>query len=99
MPIRARAILDRAADPCRPAMGAQMPAAVISRIAAVLFVAASALGGTAAAQDVNALPPPAHITHVEGEGTLDREGQVEPVAVNMPIVPGDRLRTTSARVE
>ena len=36
---------------------------------------------------------------VEGSAALERNGEVEPVAMNMPVVEGDRLRTTSGRLQ
>src|SRR6185503_20810693 len=44
-------------------------------------------------------PPPAYIVAVEGSVTLDRDGDVQPAVEKMPIVAGDRLRTTAGRAE
>src|SRR5262245_3958466 len=38
--------------------------------------------------------PPAYIAALDGDATLDRGGDVQPALVNMPLVAGDRLRTT-----
>src|SRR6476646_10623127 len=43
--------------------------------------------------------PPAYLTVVTGEATLERAGESEPATANMPFVPGDRLRTGAGRVE
>ena len=42
---------------------------------------------------------PAHIAFVDGSATVDRDGQSQPASLNAPFVPGDRLRTTTGRVE
>jgi hypothetical protein len=43
---------------------------------------------------------PAHISSVSGSVTLEREGKLEPAEANVPLLSGDRLRTSSAsRVE
>src|SRR5438445_4740287 len=62
--------------------------------AAVLLLVSAV---TVLAQD--ATPPPGHIVIVDGSATIEREGQAEAAVANLPFVPGDRLRTTSGRVE
>src|SRR5262245_44481886 len=57
------------------------------------------LGSPAAGQDRTVADAPAHVTYVEGSATLERDGQVDAVTVNMPIVAGDRLVTSSGRIE
>lgn len=42
---------------------------------------------------------PAHVTSVDGAATLERDGQLEPLEPNTPIVAGDRVHTSSGRVE
>jgi len=42
---------------------------------------------------------PAHVAFVDGTATLEREGRTEASALNMPLLTGDRLRTTDGRVE
>src|SRR5919197_5142253 len=42
---------------------------------------------------------PAHVAFVDGAATLEREGRTETSALNMPLLSGDRLRTTDGRVE
>ena len=44
-------------------------------------------------------PPPAYLSVVNGAATLERNGEIEPAVVNMPIVEGDILRTTNGRLE
>lgn len=70
------------------------------RISPIVVVAASLLAfgvSNAAAQESTV--PPAHISFVEGSATLERGGEVEPVAINMPVIEGDRIRTTAGRVQ
>lgn len=43
--------------------------------------------------------PPANIAFVDGTALLDRESSTEPVTVNAPFIPGDRLRTSRGRIE
>lgn len=43
--------------------------------------------------------PPVHVTVVEGPATIERDGRVEDLATSMPVLPGDRLQTTTGRVE
>jgi hypothetical protein len=42
---------------------------------------------------------PAHVAHVDGAVTLEREGRAETSPLNMPLLSGDRLRTVDGRVE
>ena len=42
---------------------------------------------------------PAHVSHVEGTATLEREGRPENAPLNMPLLSGDRLKTAAGRVE
>jgi len=44
-------------------------------------------------------PPPPHVSVVDGSATLEREGRPETAPLNMPVLPGDRLRTARGRVE
>ena len=64
----------------------------------VSVVTAIACAGAlhADAQDAQ---PPAYLTVVTGEATLERAGEGEPATANMPFVAGDRLRTGAGRVE
>jgi hypothetical protein len=67
-------------------------------LALLLTVIASA-PAAAQAQEPPAGAAPAHIAHVDGAITLEREGLVETATVNAPVVVGDRLRTAAGRVE
>ena len=41
-------------------------------------------------------PPPAHLSIIEGQAYVDREGRSEPAVANLPLLDGDRLRTATA---
>src|SRR5262245_32080935 len=45
------------------------------------------------------MAPPAYIARVDGIATIERDGDVTPAAMNMPLLPGDRVRTENGRVE
>jgi hypothetical protein len=42
---------------------------------------------------------PAYVAVVDGSATLERDGKIENAPLNMPLLSGDRLRTTDGRVE
>jgi hypothetical protein len=42
---------------------------------------------------------PAYVSVVDGGATLERDGRVESSPLNMPLLAGDRLKTTDGRVE
>ena len=42
---------------------------------------------------------PAYVAVVDGSATLERDGRIENAPLNMPLLSGDRLRTTDGRVE
>jgi Family of unknown function (DUF6600)/FecR protein len=42
---------------------------------------------------------PAHVSAVQGAASIERNGQVDPVAENLPLLEGDRLRTDAGRLE
>ena len=44
-------------------------------------------------------PPPAHLSIIEGQAFIDREGRSDPAVANLPLLDGDRLRTVDGRVE
>jgi hypothetical protein len=44
-------------------------------------------------------PPPAHLSLIEGQAYLEREGRSESAIENLPLLEGDRLRTEEGRVE
>jgi len=43
--------------------------------------------------------PPAHIAVVDGSAVVEHEASAEPAVPNVPLVPGDRVRTDRGRVE
>ncbi len=43
--------------------------------------------------------PSAHVAFVDGLATIERDGEVESVEAGMPLVDGDRLETSSGRLE
>src|SRR2546422_10017958 len=69
---------------------------ILHRFLYVVVCLAVLATGIARAQEA---PPPAYIALVEGAATLEREGEVPPAVVNMPLIPGDRVRRTAGRVE
>src|SRR5438132_5267523 len=75
-------------------MGSRVPACVLTGVALFALLLPSA---TFAQSPESA--PPAHVVSLEGIVTIERDGTLESVTENMPIVAGDRVRTTSGRVE
>jgi hypothetical protein len=55
--------------------------------------------GVAAAAEVADTPPPGHVSATEGTARLEREGDIDDLAVGMALVAGDRVRTDAGRVE
>jgi len=51
------------------------------------------------AQDVDADVPPAHLAIVDGTAMLARDTELDSATVGAPLIPGDRVQTTSGRVE
>jgi Family of unknown function (DUF6600) len=43
--------------------------------------------------------PPAHVAFMEGSATIERDGVVELLSSGVPLIAGDRLETTTGRVE
>jgi hypothetical protein len=72
---------------------------------ALIFIVAA--GAMAQAQIPAEAPPPtpaqfdapAYVAVVDGAATLERDGRIETAPLNMPLVGGDKLRTTDGRVE
>jgi ferric-dicitrate binding protein FerR (iron transport regulator) len=62
-----------------------------------LFTAPSVFAQSAPAPDT--APPPAHVSLVEGQVFLEREGRSESALENVPLLDGDRLRTERGRAE
>ena len=44
-------------------------------------------------------PPPAHLSVIEGQAYVDREGRSDAAVANLPLLDGDRLRTEDGRLE
>jgi hypothetical protein len=65
-------------------------------LAAAILMAASPEAGRAQSIDQTA---PSHLAIVDGEVTLDRNAESAPGDVGMPVVPGDRVRTSRGRAE
>ena len=78
-----------------------MPAPWVSPRFLLTFstLAAILLAGPAVRAGRDAQPEPAHVASVDGNVMIDRDGQADAADVNVPIVPGDRLRTSVGRVE
>jgi len=66
---------------------------------AILTSALTLLSAPVPAQGQDSFAAPAHIDFVDGHASLEREGQLEPVDAGMLFITGDRLRTTTGRVE
>ncbi len=62
-------------------------------VCSAILVAASA--STLRGQDT----PPPYLAIVEGAANIEREGDVQPAVLNMPLVSGDRVSTLNGRVE
>ena len=73
------------------------PRTALTFALAVLLFPAGVLAQTSPTEpDATA---PAHVSHVEGTVTLEREGRPENSPLNMPLLSGDRLKTLDGRVE
>jgi hypothetical protein len=70
---------------------------VLMRSFVLSCVATLLLAVCATAQDV--ATPPAHLSFVDGAVSLERDGEVQPAAINMPVLEGDRIRTANGRAE
>jgi hypothetical protein len=64
-----------------------------------LFVLAPHVRAQDPRDDASVQLPPPNVALVEGAVTLDREDRSEPAMPNVPMVPGDRLRTERGRAE
>lgn len=68
-------------------------------VPAGLSAAAQDRTPAAVTDDVPASQEPAHIALVDGAAVLEREGRGEQAHAGVPLLHGDRLRTTEGRVE
>src|SRR6188472_3710489 len=64
---------------------------------AVLAFGSAFLAPASAQENPGSTPP--HISRVDGQVTLERNGQPDAAPLNMPIVSGDRLHTDDGRLE
>jgi hypothetical protein len=67
-----------------------------------LTIGIGALACPAGAQSAIQTPqpsPPAYVSAIDGVGLIERDSRVETSPLNMPLVAGDRLRTTEGRME
>jgi hypothetical protein len=74
-----------------------LPRLVLRSALAVLIGSASGAAQTVQPDTYDV--PPAHVSHVEGTVSLEREGRPESSPLNMPLLSGDRLKTVDGRVE
>ena len=73
--------------------------AVHTLLARSLCCAVLCLTAAGVARAQEEAPPPAYLAVVEGVATIERDGEAIPAVPNMPLIPGDRLRTQAGRVE
>ncbi|HYT74605.1 MAG TPA: DUF6600 domain-containing protein, partial [Vicinamibacterales bacterium] len=71
------------------------------RLALALSAAALVFPSIASAQAPGADQgiPPAYVARVDGGAALERDGRADTSPLNMPLLSGDRVRTTDGRVE
>jgi hypothetical protein len=77
---------------------------MLPRLALTFALAAFVCPAVSFAQSPQSQPEsedvaPAHVAHVDGAASLEREGRAENAPLNMPLLSGDRLRTAEGRVE
>src|SRR5688572_5481624 len=70
-----------------------------SILAITLLVWPHAAAGSPQDPETRDAPAPAHVAYVEGTATLERDGRPEHAPLNMPLLSGDRLKTSDGRVE
>jgi hypothetical protein len=68
-------------------------------VAMVFLLGIPAAAQAPQATDPQAIDPPAHISVVDGQALLERDGQNESASSSMPVLAGDRVRTQGGRVE
>jgi hypothetical protein len=78
-------------------MGSSPLAIGLSLTTVTLLAATPGIARAQDAQDV--APPPAHVAYVDGSATIERDGVAESATGGVPVLPGDRIRTTTGRVE
>ncbi len=76
-----------------------LPRLAVTFVLAAFLCDAPLSAQTPPVTDADAVAP-AHVAHVEGAASLEREGRAENSPLNMPLLSGDRLRTgADGRVE
>ena len=68
-------------------------------LAALATVVLVSLAVPSLAQEPSADATPAHISFVEGDVVLERDGRPDNAPASMPVLAGDRVRTQAGRVE
>ena len=53
----------------------------------------------AATAQVPLYDPPPHVSLVDGDARLERNGRISSLAANLPVIPGDRLTAPRGRIE
>ncbi|MGH9146960.1 MAG: DUF6600 domain-containing protein, partial [Vicinamibacterales bacterium] len=75
-----------------------MPRPCVALLILLALVASSS--SLVQAQQPDSEPAPAaHVAFVDGLATIERDGEVEPVEAGVPLADGDRLETSSGRLE
>ena len=76
-----------------------MPRLPVALLILLALVTSSPLFAQVQQQPDPVPPPSAHVAFVDGFATIEREGEVEAVEAGTPLVDGDRLETSSGRLE
>jgi hypothetical protein len=69
------------------------------RISPIVCLTAVLAGFVSFAAAQESSIPPAHVSFVEGPATIERNGEIESAALNMPVVEGDRVHTSTGRLQ
>src|SRR5438067_325096 len=97
-------------NPCKLVIYCKLPTCsaevrgrpMLPRLALTFALAAvvcpAALSAQSPQTETDAIAP-AHVAHVEGAVTLEREGRADSSPLNVPLLGGDRLRTADGRLE
>jgi hypothetical protein len=72
---------------------------LVTALPALELSAQAPVPADAAPQAPAQFDAPAYVAVVDGGATLERDGRVETAPLNMPVLTGDRLRTTDGRLE
>src|ERR1700722_7714770 len=72
---------------------------VARRFGVALLAVGSVIPAAVRAQVSPTITTPGHIAYLEGAVTIERDGSVETATLNVPVIAGDRLRTTAGRVD